>query len=376
MRRSRLALLLPGGVALLAGLNGALLLLGVSAPVDAERLADRHGAIMVLGFLGTVIALERAVALRASWGYLAPGLLGAGGLALVSPLAPVLGTLLLMNGALVLIAVYAALHRRTRDPGVLVQLLAAVLAACAAALLLVIDMAALVPWLAGFTVLTIAAERVELARLALPRGAPETLLGFASALVAAVVLALTVPEMGTRAYGLVLLVLALWLAHHDVARRMIRTSGLPRLSAAAMLTGYAWLTVAALTWLIVGVPRSIPVYDTVIHAVFLGFAISMVIAHVAVILPAVLGIRLPYHPVLWVPLVVLHAGMVVRIGLGNGAGIPTAMTAGSIVTVAALLVLVLTVLGLARRGRRESRPATKAVTRATSDIDTEPRVDA
>jgi len=376
VRPGRLALLLPGGAALLGGLNGALLLLGVAAPVGAERLADRHGVIMVLGFLGTVIALERAVALRATWGYLAPGLLGAGGLALLSPLAPVLGTLLLMNGALVLVAVYAALHRRTRDPGVLVQLLAAVLAACAAGLLLFAETAALVPWLAGFVVLTIAAERVELARLALPRGAPEALLGFASALVGTLILALTVPEIGTRAYGLVLLLLALWLARHDVARRMIRTSGLPRLSAAAMLTGYAWLTVAALTWLVAGVPRSTAVYDTVIHSVFLGFGISMVIAHVAVILPAVLGIRLPYHPTLWIPLVVLHAGMLVRIGLGNGAGIPAAMTGGSVVTVAALLVLVLTVLGLTRRGRRESRPATSAVTRATPDTDTRPRVDA
>src|SRR5690606_6815504 len=102
----------------------------------------------------------------------------------------------------------------------------------------------------------------------------------------------------------------------------------------------------------------------------------MVIAHVAVILPAVLGIRLPYHPTLWIPLVVLHAGMLVRIGLGNGAGIPAAMTGGSVVTVAALLVLVLTVLGLARRGRRESRPAARAATRATPDTDTRPRVDA
>lgn len=354
MRRSRLALLLPGGVALLAGLNGALLLLNVSAPVSAERLADRHGAIMVLGFLGTVIALERAVALRASWGYLAPGLLGAGGLALISPLAPVLGTLLLMNGAIVLVAVYAALHRRTRDPGVLVQLLAAVLAACASALLLVTDMAALVPWLAAFIILTIAAERVELARLALPHGAPETLLGFAGAVVAAVVLALTMPEIGTRAYGLVLLLLSLWLARHDVARRMIRTGGLPRLSAAAMLTGYAWLTVAALTWLILGVPSSIPVYDTVIHAVFLGFAVSMIVAHVAVILPAVLGIRLPYHPMLWAPLVVLHLGLLIRIGVGNGLGSPTATTVGSVITVVAMLLLVLTVLALSRRGRRHS----------------------
>lgn len=354
MKASRLALLLPGGVALLAGLNGALLLLDVPAPVGADRLADRHGVVMVLGFLGTVIALERAVALRERWGFLAPGLLGAGGLALVSPLPAPLGLLLLVDGALVLAAVYAVLHRRTRDPGILVQLLGAVLAACAAGLLLIVDTAAVVPWLVGFIVLTIAAERVELARLGMPRGAAETLFAFAGALTFAAVLALTVPALGSRAFGLVLLLLALWLARADVARRTIRVAGLPRLSAAAMLMGYAWLTAAALTWLVLGSPSSIPMYDTVIHGVFLGFAISMVIAHVAVILPAVLGISLPYHPAMWVPLAVLHLGLVVRIGLGNAAGIPGAMTIGSVITVAALLLLVLTIVSLGVRGSRRS----------------------
>ena len=39
---------------------------------------------MTLGFLGTLIALERAVALRLAWGYLAPLLSGVGGLAIVA----------------------------------------------------------------------------------------------------------------------------------------------------------------------------------------------------------------------------------------------------------------------------------------------------
>ena len=49
-------LLLPGGLALLAGLDAALTLAGVPAPAGSARLAALHGSLMVLGFLGTVIA--------------------------------------------------------------------------------------------------------------------------------------------------------------------------------------------------------------------------------------------------------------------------------------------------------------------------------
>jgi len=62
--RGRLALLLGGGVAMLLGLDAGLLLLGLPAPVTIERLPEVHGQLMLIGFLGTVIALERAVAPR------------------------------------------------------------------------------------------------------------------------------------------------------------------------------------------------------------------------------------------------------------------------------------------------------------------------
>ena len=63
-RAHRAWLLLPAGLSLLAGIDAGLLLLEVPAPVGSRHLPDVHGPLMVLGFLGTLIALERAVALR------------------------------------------------------------------------------------------------------------------------------------------------------------------------------------------------------------------------------------------------------------------------------------------------------------------------
>ncbi len=76
-----------GGIAnLLIALNAALLKLGVWAPVD-QADGNTHGYVMVIGFLGTLISLERAQALahrapRHRWAYLAPLLLGIGGVVL------------------------------------------------------------------------------------------------------------------------------------------------------------------------------------------------------------------------------------------------------------------------------------------------------
>ena len=68
----RLVALALGAACILMGLNAALLRLNLPAPIDRAELAALHGPLMLVGFLGTVIALERAVAARAPWAFLAP----------------------------------------------------------------------------------------------------------------------------------------------------------------------------------------------------------------------------------------------------------------------------------------------------------------
>lgn len=335
---SRAWLLLPAGLSLLAGSDAGLLLLEVPAPVAAARLPDVHGPLMVLGFLGTLIALERAVALRAAAGYAAPALLGLGGLALAAGLPRTIGRVLLLDGAVALVAVLAALWRRRRDDPVVVEALGAVLAALAALLWVRVDAAVVVPLLAGFVVLTIAAERVELARIHLPASAERTLVAVAALVAATATSAVLFPDPGSRAFGLSLLVLVGWLAPRDVARHTIHSSGQARFSAAAMLTGYAWLAVAGVAWTVAGVTTTPATHDVVVHTIFLGFVMSMVLAHAPVILPAVLRRPVPYRPLLWAPLVVLHAALVTRVA-GDLSGPPVLTAVGGYGTAAALLLL-------------------------------------
>ena len=107
-------LLLPAGASLLGGVDAGLVLLGAPAPVSDTRLGDIHGPLMVLGFLGTLIALERASALRSPWGYAAPALLGLGGLALLAPVPRTLGQVLLLDGAMLLLMVLGSLRSTMR----------------------------------------------------------------------------------------------------------------------------------------------------------------------------------------------------------------------------------------------------------------------
>lgn len=349
----RVALLAPAGIALLAGLDAALMLLDLPAPVRVDRLPEVHGMLMVLGFVGTLIALERAVALRRSLGFVAPALLGLGALVLLSPAPLVVGRGLLTAGAAALVGLYLPLWRRQRDDAVLVQALGAVLALGAAVLWLGgADVPVLVPWLVGFVVLTIAGERLELARIAMGPSAGITLVLLASGLLAGIVAALLWPRPGTALLAAALLVLTGWLAAHDVARRTIHTTGLTRYMAGCMLAGYCWLGLAGAIWMLGGPTLDGVRYDAVLHAVFLGFTLSMIMAHAPVILPAVLRRPLPYHPALIVPAVLLHGSLALRLWVGDALGSHDAWVTGGVFNIVAVLSFVAIAVGCAVRGTR------------------------
>ncbi|WP_212718976.1 hypothetical protein [Blastococcus sp. CCUG 61487] len=342
----RLLLLLPAGLALLAGLDAALVLLGLPAPVELDRLPQVHGVLLVLGFVGTLVALERAVALRRPAGFAAPALLGLGGLLLLAPLPLHVGQTVQLAGAAAFVGVYVALWRRQRDDAVLVQALGAVAAAGSLILWLGdVPVPMLLPWLVGFVVLTIGGERLELARLAMGPRAGTTLVLLACGLLGGIVAALLWPRPGSVLLGVALLALVGWLAAHDVARRTVRADGLTRFMAGCMLAGYGWLAVAGAVWALGGAATSGPRYDAVVHAVFLGFTISMIMAHAPVILPAVLRRPLPYHPVVVLPAVLLHASLVVRLWLGGALGSELAWRWGGALNIVAVVLFVVLAAG-------------------------------
>ena len=290
---------------------------------------------------------KRAVALRKTWGYLAPICLGLGGLLFMSPVPAAAGRALLLAGSLGLVAIYVPLWRRHKDPTVLVQLLGAVLLAGSAILWLRdVPASVFVPWLACFVILTIAAERIELARVGLfdPHArarADSLILTLAHVVFATAVASVLWPDFGTILLGVSLLILVVWLSQADVARKLVKASGAQRFMAICLLSGYVWLAIAAVTWIMLGHVDTGRGYDAVIHAVFLGFTMTMIMAHAPVIFPAVLRRPLPYRPYMYGPFILLHIGLVLRILIGDAFDVELAHTVGGVLNVIALLAFAL-----------------------------------
>ena len=76
-----------------------------------------------------------------------------------------------------------------------------------------------------------------------------------------------------------LIAIGAWELRFDLARRTVARPGLPRFAALGVLAGAAWLVVAGVLLVRHGLPPAGPMYDAVLHAVFVGFVLSMVFAH-------------------------------------------------------------------------------------------------
>jgi hypothetical protein len=164
-----------------------------------------------------------------------------------------------------------------------------------------------VPWWIAFFALTIGGERLELSRyLRRPPWAQGAFMLLAAAILVA--------PLAPRLLGALLALLAAWLLAFDLARVTVRQRGLPRYIAVCLLSGYAWLAFGGLLL------ATATAYDAALHAIFVGFVFSMVFGHAPVILPAVLRVKLPYHPVLYAPLALLHLSLVVRVFVSPLAG--------------------------------------------------------
>ena len=349
-RRARAPLLLPGMLALLAALWGGLLRLGWQLPVPPTPLAAFHGPLMVAGFLGTVIGMERAVALGGGWAYLAPLASGLGALALVAGSPGGSGPLLTTAGSLGLVLLFVAILFRQTAPFTVVMALGA-LAWLAAQIFWLRGWPTyrVAPWWAAFLVLTIAGERLELSRVVpVSVAARAAFLGAVALLLAGLALTVADFDAGVRAVGAALLALAVWLALQDVARRTVHRPGLTRFIAVCLLSGYAWLAVGGVLALVHGGVAAGGPYDAMLHALFLGFVFAMIFGHAPIILPAVLGVAVGFRPSFYAHLALLHATLVLRVAGDLLGWLPGRQWGGLLNVVALLLFAANTAWGVLR----------------------------
>lgn len=342
---------------LVAGVCAGLLRAGVPLPSSQwlGRAVAAHAFLMICCFMGTVIGIERAVAVRHPLSFAGPAVSGLAGLATLMG-APVVAAWAVVVASLAFVAVNVVVVRRQRAPHTALLLVAA-LAWAAGSLchaLLPGPSAAIAFWF-GFLVLTIAAERLEMTRLMRRReGAAGALYAVLFALLLGAALSDATRTIGGTLFGLSLVALSAWLWAFDIARRTVRTQGLSRFMAVCLLLGYGWLFVAGVAW--IATSLGAPLRDVALHALALGFVFSMMLGHAPVILPAIARVKVQFGWPFYLPLLLLHGSLALRLAAG-----PVdfaALRLGAAGNALAIAAFALTMAGSALAWRlRHSRPS-------------------
>lgn len=354
---ARLVFLALVAGALLAAVSGGLLRVGVVLPaVSGARWLPNaglwHAALMIGAFLGAVIAIERAVAVKLTAAFAAPLAAALGGVCLLLA-RPLAGAWLLVAAGLVFAWVNVVVVRRQSLPHT--QLLLAAGGTWLVGNLLFAlgeGTAAVLPWWFAFLVMTIAAERLEMTRLMRRRPeAPWLLLAILTAMVAGAAWSWLSPRQGGVVYGASLVLLAWWLITYDIARRTVFAQGLSRYMAVCLLGGYGWLAIAGGAW--IATALGLPWRDTALHALGLGFIFSMMMGHAPVILPAVARVKLQFGWPFYVPLAALHLSLAQR--LFWGAFDPAQRALGAALNAASIALFALTMLGATLAWRLSAR---------------------
>ena len=348
-------------LALLAGLWAGLLRLGWVLPPVTPKLAALHGPLMVSGFLGTLISLERAVALNQYQNgrrlyYLPPLLAGLGTITLFFALPVIIPIGLSTLGALGLLILFIIINRLQPSLDHAVMGVGASLWLIGNSMWLVgLPLYQVVPFWAGFLVLTIAGERLELTRILVLKQKTRTIfLLITGTYLAGLLISFIALDVGLRLTGFALIALGVWLLRNDIARRTIRQKGLTRFIAACLLPGYIWLIVSGLLWLIYGGQYLAgPIYDAMLHTIFLGFVFSMIFGHMPIILPAVLGIQIRYSSLFYGHLILLHISLILRVTGDLFLWLPLRRWGGLLNEVAILLFLLITAVSIWRGKRKD-----------------------
>lgn len=312
----RLPLMLSALVILIMAAWAGLLRLGWQLPTPHPNLNLKHGPLMIPAFFGTLISLERAVAQGKAWAYPSPILSGIGGLLIAFGVDHPIGPILITLGSFWLVLIFFVVLQKHFTGYTLVMALGA-LALVGGNLLWLTgwSVSRFVIWWAAFLILTITGERLELSRLVKISSLQKNIFNIivVSYLIGLVVL-LFAWQLGVRMTSAGVLAFSLWLLRNDIARRTIQQTGLTRFIAVSMLAGYVWLAVSGVIGLLYGAYPAGPIYDAMLHAIFVGFVFSMIFAHAPIIFPAILGLKITYRSTFYYPLILLHLSLLLRIG--------------------------------------------------------------
>jgi hypothetical protein len=307
MRIERIPFVALAILSLVAGILAGLQKIGWMFPFGAT---PHHGAIMVGGFLGTLIALEKIIPLKKKSLYAIPAASGASVLLFFLDL-PIYSISLLAVSSVALSIVFLIYLVRERSLIYVMMFTGAVCWLTGNILLMVHNFYPLaLPWWMAFALLIITSERLELMKF-LPVSRTQKIIFIFTLAIFLVGCLISFHGLGNYLAMFSLVTASIWLMHNDVIGINLTKENLTKYIGVALLSGYFALLLCGL--FLSFVSRHPLGYDILVHSFFIGFVFSMIFAHGPIILPGVLGISIkPYHPILYLWLALLHTSWMLR----------------------------------------------------------------
>lgn len=299
-------------ISLVVGILAGLFRMGWTIPLGP--VAGEHGALMVGSFLGTLICLERIVALKKKWMYVIPIVSGTSLIFFFIGNQQV-AMILLSLASLGLVYIYIDLIQRFKEYYFYIMMAGAVSWAVGNIIMVIAPFyPAAAPWWIAFILLTVFGERLELSKFL-----PKSKMKMRSMIIAISVfmIGLIIPyhTFGKYISGVGLILMALWLFQYDIARKSVKSTGMHQFTGALLLAGYFWLAACGLLMIVEF--ETLFNYDAMLHAFFLGFTFSMIFAHAPIIFPGVAGLAIkPFHWSLNIWAVLLQITIIIRIVSG------------------------------------------------------------
>jgi hypothetical protein len=292
-------------VALLAGLQR------IGWNFQFGHVSSNHGAIMVGGFLGTLISLEKIVPLKKTTLFIIPVLSGTSVILFFCNLST-LSLLFLAAASVGLSIVFLMYWLRERTLIYALMLAGSICWLVGNVFLIQTGFYPIsIPWWIAFVLLIISSERLELMKF-MPVTNRQKALFVGLLGVFIIGCAASFHGIGRFVAAASLFASGIWLMRYDIAGINLRKTGLPKYVGTALLCGYFSLLLSGV--FIAAVTDKPLGYDILVHSFFIGFVFSMIFAHGPIILPGVLGISAkPYHPMLYLWLMLLHTSWVTRV---------------------------------------------------------------
>lgn len=300
-------------------------------PGTPLSIVSNHGALMLMGFISALIAVERGMTLKDLYAKAAAILFQAGGLFLVAGIKFAAYFSWFSGSVSFLFWAFKYLFRfRGKFSSFLFVYSACMLFAGVVFYVFGFPASFYVFCWAAFVVCFVCGERMDMLQIRNPR--KDAYFAVFASIPFSIMAVINVQKEFMSAFFAALLFAVM---PQDLGLKMYRKPGFSKFFSVGLMTSYFWLGVSAFLWVVDSA------WDSMLHVVFLGFVGSMIFTHAPIAIPAIMRMRHFYSWHLYIPFTILQASIAIRLVSAGFIRIDTWVLSGWMALVAVVAYVVI-----------------------------------